>query len=352
MKNKLKKILLTIAGYFVLCGLHSQNVSLNMLVLNSGIVPLAGNGTLKATINATTGTSGQVNPVPAGKINVSITVPPSLFIAATQNNIPAGWTIRNNDGTVINICNSTATIPVNTAFEILITLQGVIATSGSPTMSGQISFKTNCTGPGSLTGDNLSDNSGQAGYTVTGVVPVKLTDFNAVLANCQPALNWVTENEINSSRFEIERSGENAPGWVYVATVAAGGNSAEKNKYSFVDNSAGISTEKILYRLKIFDRDGHYKYSAILPVYINCKTKQLHVYPNPSQNGILYAGITGLNKPAEVNLVSATGQVVLKLNVTNGTNKLDVSHIGNGQYFLQVNFENGVSEKVKVLIIR
>ncbi len=350
MKNKFKKILLVFAGAFMLSAAISQNVSLNMLVLNSGVIPTGGTGTLQATVNANTGTAGQTNDIATGKINVQITVPSSLIISATQNNLAAGWIVRNNNGTVINLCNSTTTIPVNTAVELLLDLEGVTATTGSPTISGQLSFRTNCNAPGSLSGDNTSDNSSQAGYTVAGTVPVKLTNFNAVLVNCLPLLKWTTETEINSDRFEIERSNQVNSGWTTTASIPASGTSDTKKLYSYSDKDAAVSAEKILYRLKIVDRNGRYSYSEILPVFINCNKRQVNVYPNPASKGSLYVSVAGVDNNTQADLISISGQVVLKTKVTNGTNKLNIANIAGGEYILQVNFGNGVREKVKIII--
>lgn len=352
MRNKLKKIILLAAGYFTFGWAYAQNVSVNMLVLNSGAIPLGASGTLKATINATPGTAGQTTAVPMGKINLSVTVPPSVLISATQNNIPAGWTVRSNNGILITLCNSATTVAVNTAVDLLIDIQGVTVTSGAPTMSGQLTFKTNCTGPGSLNGDNPSDNSSQAGYFVSITTPVKLYNFRSALVNCLPALKWNTENEINSDRFEIERSLPSSPTWIKAGTVSASGNSSVKTQYSFADNEVPAAAEKVLYRLKMIDRNGSYKYSEVLPVLINCKSTRVMVYPNPVKNGRLNISLAGTGEYTEAVLLSVTGQAIMKFNLIAGNNSVDVSGIADGQYILKVNFKNGNTKMMKVFIER
>ena len=350
MKNKPKGILVAAMLVLSLSYASAQNVSLNMLVLNSGVIPLNGNGTLQATINATTGTAGQSSPVAAGKVNVQITVPPSLTISATQNNLPAGWSVRNNNGTVINLCNSSSTITVNTAVNLPIDLQGVSSTTGSPTISGQISFRTNCSAPGSLSGDNASDNSSQAGFTVTGTVPVKLTNFTAVITNCQPMLSWITENEINSDRFEIERLPENSTDWHSIGFVEAKGNNITKATYTFIDQTAGNPSRKIMYRLKMIDKNGQYTYSRTLSVVINCNKSRVTVYPNPVQDGRLQISLSGNISAAYAVLLSSSGQAVLETKLKTGTTFVDVPHMANGLYILHVFDKEGYAEKIKVLI--
>ncbi len=350
MKNTFKIILMMAFGFFSSSAIVAQNVSVNMLVLNAGIVPLGSTGTVNATINASLGTAGQSSPVAAGKLRLAVTVPPSLLIATTQNNLPAGWTVLNNDGTVINICNSSASIAVNTAIDLPITLEGVTITSGSPIISGQITFRNNCNPGPVLSGDNPADNSSQAGFSVTTPTPVILSDFNASLINCQPSLNWTTETEINSSKFEIERAAKDLSNWVSVGAINATGNSSSKIKYKFVDQNIAASTEKVFYRLKMIDKDGRFKFSDVLPVFTNCNKYSMSVFPNPVDKGRLYIVANGLQTTATVSLLSLAGQVILKTLAANGTSVLDVSKIVKGIYVLNIQGSNGVDKRIKVVI--
>jgi hypothetical protein len=352
MKKILPQLLAFLISSAITQSVFSQNVILNMLVNNAGIIPLNGNGTIEATINATVGTGGQTTPVGIGKINLQISAPPSVAIATVQNNLPAGWTIRNNNGSVINICNSAATIPINTAVVIPLTLQGLTVTTGAPALSGQLSFRTNCTGPGSLAGDNPSDNGSQAGYIVEDVLPIKLHSFTVATSNCLPILNWATENEINSSKFEIERTTSQltANSWTKIGEINANRNSTSRIAYRFTDNAVVANTARILYRIKMIDADGTFKYSPIVAVFINCFKNELFAYPNPVKNGQVQVNITGTstNTPAEI--YSIAGQRLLTTNLINGTNTLNVSSLSNGTYILSVKFANGESKKIKLLV--
>ena len=180
------------------------------------------------------------------------------------------------------------------------------------------------------------------------VLPVTLTGFNATITNCLPSLKWSTESEINSSKFEIERSSQIAVNWLKIGEVIAHGNSSVKMKYNFTDNT--ILSEKVLYRLKMIDRDGKFSYSPVLPVFINCSAKQLFVYPNPIQNGNLQVSITGTLMNAPATLLAANGKVVLRANLSAGTNSINVSTLANGMYILSVNFLDGENKKIKVIV--
>jgi Secretion system C-terminal sorting domain len=182
------------------------------------------------------------------------------------------------------------------------------------------------------------------------ILPLSLTDFTATLKECQPQLNWTTASEINTDRFEIERSNANGNDWKFIAAVTASGYSSSKINYSYADKDFNISSEKVFYRLKMIDKDGTYKNSKIIPVLVNCKTPTILVYPNPVQDGKLYVSLTGTTGYVEATLLSASGQVVLKNKISNGTNYLNVLNIADGIYVLNVKDANGFDKNVKVSI--
>ena len=324
------------------------NPFISVLPSNSGIVALGATNDLLITVG-NTGTAS----IPVSKLRPIVTVPASVTFLANglQTGLPAGWTILSNTGAQLRLCNSGDVIPGTSSREIILKVEGV--TIAPPTtFSGQINFGngSTCAAGPTVSGNNTADDFATSTIEViTNPLPLTLIGFSANLLNCQPTLNWITENEINSSRFEIERATQNTSNWVTVGTAAAQGNSTTKFKYNFSDNIVQASSQKVFYRLKMIDRDGRYSYSSILPVYLNCKTVQMNVFPNPVQKGNLYVSITGSNN-IEASLISISGQVVSKMSLKNGTNVLDVSNISNGMYILNANFENGTSKKIKVLV--
>lgn len=342
--------MLLIAGVFTITGAAGQaNGSLNILAGNVGIISLGGTEFVQATVN-NTGPSASIG---IYKIKVTITVPSAIAsIPSSGHTLPANWTILSNSGSQIVVSNGTDVLPVGSARQIFIAVMG--HTEGGPsTIIGQLSY-SNGIAPGSangfLIGDIPADNSSSTAITVTSTTPVTLTDFNAVLLNCQPVLHWATEREINSDRFEIERGNPDNSGWKSIGVVAARGNATTKPTYKLIDDNLNVSAGQVLYRLKIIDKDGQYRYSEILRVFINCKSAQVLVYPNPPQNGRLYVGLTGANGYTEATLLSMSGQVILKKKVSNGTSYLNISKISNGLYVLNIKETNGIDKKVKVLI--
>ena len=160
----IKLLVLLFVSAFVATEVGAQaNATLNMLTLNSGdVIQNGGSGTLRVTV----GNTGPTSTIPAGRIQAQITLPASITLAPTASQpTNAGWTITVVNSQVANICNSSTTIPVNTQQNINVALVGgTTLTSG--VITGQLTFRTNCTAPGSLAGNALADDQSTAGYQV------------------------------------------------------------------------------------------------------------------------------------------------------------------------------------------
>lgn len=322
------------------------NPSLNILTLNSGEVT---EGEI-VDIQVTVGNTGP-SFIGTNKVRAQVSIPSIATAAANvdQTGLPAGWTITVNNGSSITVCNGTDPIPSGTQRQVFIKVRGVSA-GGPSTINASLLFSngTSCTIPGTQNGDNTADNIATTSLTVLpGTLPVTLTDFDATLVNCKPVLRWITESEINSDHFEIERrnAGEE---WKVIGTVRANNQSFSKIEYKFTDATA--TADKVQYRLKMIDIDGSHEYSKTLLVYTECNKAQIHVFPNPAGEGKLYVSLTGTSGKAEVSLVSLTGQVMLRTRMGNGTNTLNVSKVAAGVYILNIIDANGIDRKEKVII--
>jgi hypothetical protein len=90
-------------------------------------------------------------------------------------------------------------------------------------------------------------------------------------------LDWVTASELNSDRFEIERSVD-AESWVTLGSVRGQGTKSTRTNYTYIDVEPPMAT--IYYRLKQVDFDGKFTYSPIRSVEFEW-IPGLSVYPNP-----------------------------------------------------------------------
>ena len=178
-------------------------------------------------------------------------------------------------------------------------------------------------------------------------MPLKLLNFTAIKNDAKSAiLQWATANEVNVSRFEIERS-TNALNWKTIGTVAA--ENGPSNSYSYQDND--ISSERIYYRLKMTDLDGTFSYSPIRFLEWN-KENSVSIFPNPASTEITI----GFERPVKIKgvyLVNATGAKVFASDATIITSKyqLPVSSLISGIYSLIITTSTKVIRE-KVLIHR
>jgi photosystem II stability/assembly factor-like uncharacterized protein len=111
-------------------------------------------------------------------------------------------------------------------------------------------------------------------------VPVELISFIGNLVDGNILLNWSTATETNNRGFEIERKTVNYQ-WEKIGFVPGHGTTAEKQYYSFIDES--ISPGNYQYRLKQIDYSGTFEYSDIVEVIVGIPTKFSlgQNYPNP-----------------------------------------------------------------------
>lgn len=97
-----------------------------------------------------------------------------------------------------------------------------------------------------------------------GILPVKFESFSIKKDNKGFAtLSWVTSSEINSSRFEIERSSAESVNWQFAGDVDAAGNSSIAHHYQF---TAPLVAGENRFRLKQIDIDGKYTYSIVVSI--------------------------------------------------------------------------------------
>jgi hypothetical protein len=345
-------IILPLTGVLSITRVSAQaNASINILTQSNGQVALGG----AVFVQVDVGNTGPTSPIGVNKVRAQISIPIDVASAlpnVQQTGLPAGWAITVNSGDVITVCNGTDIIGVNETRTILIAVHGDVI-GGPSTITGVLRFSNgvNCAVTGTLAGDNPADNTSTSTIEVVNIVtPVTLTNFDAALVNCQPVLHWITETEINSDRFEIERSIPGNSDWQSIGTVAAHGNTTTKLEYTFADRYLNTSSEKVLYRLKMFDKDEKYKYSRVLPVLIDCNSIKVSAYPNPVQDGRLYISLTGASGYTESTLLSLSGQLLIKSSIHNGTNYLNTSAIPNGLYVLNIKDAGGINKNVKVRI--
>ncbi len=184
-------------------------------------------------------------------------------------------------------------------------------------------------------------------------LPVELVWFRAsVTAEGAVMLFWSTASELNSDRFEIERSIDGMS-FSKIGELSSQGNSIVLSEYSYVDSSPAIGLN--YYRLKQIDLDGSFVYSVVVSVELSSveETFGVLLYPNPAiaTVNMLLRGL-GADNSASYRLYDSYGLVVLEGNVVGDTvHALSLpSNLSSGLYILRVWDGNGAVKRIKLLI--
>ncbi len=164
-------------------------------------------------------------------------------------------------------------------------------------------------------------------------LPLELLSFTARHQEERNVLlEWVTESEINTDKFIIERS-KNGVDFEEIGTVNAAGNSTEFLEYSFLDQDAFLG--KSFYRLRIFDLDGSFTYSEIRTVFIGAGLSDVAVFPNPVRKGNGVNIILSANQSATFTLFDAKGRL-LQENIIQEEFILQTQDLAKGAYMYRI----------------
>jgi hypothetical protein len=188
---------------------------------------------------------------------------------------------------------------------------------------------------------------------VSDPLPVTLVSFTGKkTTENQNTLQWITADEKDFDRFEIQRS-EDAKAFETIGSVdgEAAINAALKS-YEFADNQA---KDMGYYRLKMVDTDGSFNYSKIISINSTGQSAEDHgivgpFYPNPSLGRVYVDLYTTENGSWTITVSDATGRVIRSENRTlqKGMHKITLDHLPSGLNL--VRFDNGRYNIVRKLM--
>ncbi len=124
---------------------------------------------------------------------------------------------------------------------------------------------------------NIFFDISNANFTIDAALPVTWLSFSAEKINNSVLLKWSTASEISNDHFDVERS-SNSINFSTLGSVAAGTNPNTVQNYTYTDIKT-LNGDNF-YRLKQVDKDGHFKYSAV--VQVNMAGALWTVFPNPA----------------------------------------------------------------------
>lgn len=181
-------------------------------------------------------------------------------------------------------------------------------------------------------------------------LPVTLISFTAAYNNGVTRLNWVTENEVNFSHYEIERKSATGADYISVASKQSVGSTGSSD-YQVTDDLSNISDDVVYYRLKMVDIDGVFKYSNVIMVRKEKKSiKGITISPNPVFKGanatVRYEA--SASATISIRVMDMAGRQVLSQqnNITSGTNSIQLNNLSKlqpGLYVVQLMNGNDIS---------
>jgi PA14 domain/FlgD Ig-like domain/Secretion system C-terminal sorting domain len=166
------------------------------------------------------------------------------------------------------------------------------------------------------------------------LLPLKFVSVSAQATGKDAKVSWVTENEVNVSSFQVERSTDGVS-FLSIGTVASK-NQEGQQTYNYTDGSVPGGT--VYYRIRSTDKDGKTSYSTVTSVSLN--DGKFSFYPNPVKNTL------SVNHPAageagKLEILSADGKKLKTADLTRGSTStyMNTQSLTAGFYFLR--FSNG-----------
>lgn len=178
-------------------------------------------------------------------------------------------------------------------------------------------------------------------------LPVVLGNFGVQRKPSGVEVRWETEQEINSSRFEIQRS-IGVKGFQKIGSVDAKGNSSSLNTYTFSDQT-NSSSDVSFYRIKMIDLDGTYAYTSIKSVRGSGIASEFKIFPNPTTSAATIS-INDLNEPVTVNVMDHSGHLVKSVSLTNSS-EVQLNNLQKGNYIVRITSKESGETIVKQLSV-
>lgn len=177
----------------------------------------------------------------------------------------------------------------------------------------------------------------------TGGIGIGSTQGNGALAphfvqisgsrvNNQSEIRWTTGYERGWLTLEIERRGPQQASFVPVGTVAARGWPQAGGNYTFTDTESFLPNGIYTYRVKAITRQGQEILSPEVSIEV-INVRGVVIYPNPAEGNTLT--IFSEAPLQEVRIVDMLGRVMLRQSATGTQQRIDVSRLMPGVYFLQ-----------------
>jgi ELWxxDGT repeat protein len=169
--------------------------------------------------------------------------------------------------------------------------------------------------------------------------PLNLTSFSAELNKHMVEIKWTTQQEVNVSHFNIQRS-VNAIEFGTLGKLLARGGTTE-TFYTFTDNLPG-KAGTYFYRLETVDKNGKISYSKIITLKVRAGLGL--TVTTTANDAILH--LTDVNGEVCIRITDITGRVISQYKQYLGAGiiaKLPLNGLSQGMYFITVEYDGTVA---------
>jgi hypothetical protein len=183
-------------------------------------------------------------------------------------------------------------------------------------------------------------------------LPIELTSFTGRNEGNYNRLEWMTANETNNDRFDVERSTDGVT-FLKIGEVDGAGNSNTLRSYTFNDLHPGAGVN--YYRLKQVDFNGTFSHSGIVSIENHFTASVVeNVHPNPTGGEVFFDFVTEKSTIIHIVITDMFGRVVVDetRNAEKGRTAVQtkINEAGNGVYTLKIaDEENGYSSIIRIV---
>jgi len=171
-------------------------------------------------------------------------------------------------------------------------------------------------------------------------LPIHLISFQGNMnKNNKVTLNWTVADNETANNFEVERS-FNGRDFAMAGVVFASEKMGTEN-YTFYETTSG--TDKVMYRLKMIDKNREVDYSRILIFQLkSTSSNNIKIIGNPVNDKLTFSYISPATQSVDVKVYDMSGRIVLKnkVNSLEGSNVISLplsSTLTTGMYIVEVN---------------
>lgn len=168
-------------------------------------------------------------------------------------------------------------------------------------------------------------------------MPVVLASFTAANEGNIVCLRWTTTSEINSDRFEIERSFD-ARTWAKIGDMDC--KKADEAMAHYTFNDPAYLSGEVYYRLKMIDNNGTFAYSRICVV--SFKSSELIAFPNPFDTERPLTLLISNKMIEKLKFFDSSGKMTLE--TTGEPTGTKLQELPAGHYLIKVLYTDGTAE--------